>query len=332
MQETEAQLGQRRFSFNMSAVLGLFQHRSTLLALLIVIISIALTNQTPYFFTQRNLTFVATGMTYDLLLAIGMTIVLILGGIDLSVGSILGLTGVVTTMMLQDGLSIPLSIAIGLGVALLCGATSGFIVAYLKIAPFIATLGTMAVARGIATVLTSGYFVSGLPKGYLKIGQGRYQDIPYMVYFGIGVTLLLAYLLQNWKPLKEAFYIGTNPVAARLSGIRVAIITMAGFTFSGFMAGIAAIFMTSRLAMGFFQFGLQMELKAIAAAVIGGASLTGGSGSIVGTFLAVLLLAIINNGFILLKGSPNWQNVIMGAILVVAIIVDAYRRRKEERE
>lgn len=332
MQETEARLEQRKASLNLSAILRIFQHRSTLLALLIIVIGFGLSNLTPYFLTQRNLTFIATGMTYDLLLAIGMTIVLILGGIDLSVGSILGLTGVVTTMMLQDGLSIPVSIAIGLGVAVLCGATNGFIVAYLKIAPFIVTLGMMAIARGIATVLTSGYFVSGLPKPYLEIGQGKFQDIPYMVFFGIGVTVLLAFLLQNWKPLKEAFYIGTNPVAARLSGIRVGIIIMAGFTFSGLMAGFAAVFMTSRLAMGFFQFGLQMELKAIAAAVIGGASLTGGSGSIVGTFLAVLLLAIINNGFVLLKGSPNWQNVIMGAILVVAIIVDAYRRRREVRE
>ncbi len=305
----------------------LLQNRSVILALLILVISIALSILTPAFLSSRNLTFVITGMTYDLLLALGMTIVLLLWGIDLSVGSVLGLTAVVTTMLLQDGVSIPLAIGAGLGVSALCGATNGFFVAYLKIAPFIVTLGMMSVARGIATVLTSGYFVSGLPDAYKAIGQGRLFNVPYMVYFALVVVVILAFLLRNWRPLREAFYIGTNPEAARLAGIRVALITLGGYVFCSMMAGTAAIFMTSRLSMGFFQFGLGAELKAIAAAVIGGASLRGGTGSIFGATLAVFLLALINNGFVLLQGSPNAQNVIMGGILVIAIMIDAYRRR-----
>ncbi len=311
---------------------NLLRERTVILALLILVISVILSLLTPAFLSNRNLTFVVTGMTYDLLMALGMTIVLLLWGIDLSVGSILGLTAVITTLLLQAGVGIPLAIAGGISVSALCGAVNGFFIAYLKIAPFIVTLGMMSIARGIATVLTSGYFVSGLPDAFKEIGQGRLFDIPYMVYFAFIVVLILSYLLRNWRPLKEAFYIGTNPEAARLSGIRVARITLAGYVFCSVMAGIAAIFMTSRLSMGFFQFGLGAELRAIAAAVIGGASLRGGSGSIWGTTLAVLLLALINNGFVLLQGSPNWQNVIMGSILVVAITIDAYRRRKEARE
>lgn len=322
----------RKIPFSDTPWIALLQDRTVILALLILVISIALTILTPAFLSSRNLTFVVTGMTYDLLMALGMTIVLLLWGIDLSVGSVLGLTAVVTTLLLQDGVGIPLAIAGGLSVSALCGATNGFFVAYLKIAPFIVTLGMMSIARGIATVLTSGYFVSGLPDEYKAIGQGELFDIPYMVYVALIIVLILAYLLRNWRPLKEAFFIGTNPEAARLTGIRVALITMGGYVFCSLMAGVAAVFMTSRLSMGFFQFGLGAELEAIAAAVIGGASLRGGTGSIWGTTLAVLLLALINNGFVLLQGSPNWQNVITGGILIVAIMLDAYRRRNEAKE
>ena len=313
-------------------ILRLFRGRVTALALLSLALGAVLSVLSPYFLTSQNLTTIAIGMMYDLLLACGMTLVLVLGGIDLSVGSIVGLTAVLTTMALQSGVSIPIAIVLGLCAAMLCGAINGFGVAYLKLAPFVVTLGMMSIARGIATVLTSGYFVSNLPEGYLNIGQGTLWGVPYPVFFDIAVIIGFNYLLQNWKPLQQSYYIGNNPLAARLSGIRVSRVTFYGYVISGLMSGIAAIFMTSRLAMGFFQFGLGSELTAIAASVIGGASLNGGSGSILGTCFGVLLLAIINNGFILLKGSPNWQNVVSGTILVAALIVDAYRRRKEERE
>lgn len=310
----------------------LLRGRTTALALLSLALALVLSILSPQFLTSTNLTTIATGMIYDLLVASGMTLVLILGGIDLSVGSILGLTGVITTMALQDGASIPVAVLIGLSVSVLCGAINGFAVAYLKIAPFVVTLGMMSIARGIATVLTSGYFVSGLPEAYLTIGQGTFLGIPNPVYVVIIILLSFHFLLKNWKPLNQAYYVGNNPKAARLSGIRVSRMLFVGFAISGLMSGIAAIFMTSRLAMGFFQFGLGSELTAIAASVIGGASLNGGSGNILGTFFGVLLLATINNGFILLQGSPNWQNAVSGGILVAALIVDAYRRRKEERE
>lgn len=310
-----------------------FNSRNSWLALLILAVSFGLATQTDQFLTKTNLTTVTIGMTYDLLMASGMTLVLILGGIDLSVGSILGLTGVVMTLLMKDyGYPIPIAILLGLAVACLCGAINGFGVAKLKLAPFIVTLGMMSIARGIATVLTQGYFVSPLPSAYLDIGQGNIIGIPYPILFVIPTLFLFDYLLRNWKPLNQTFFIGNNPAAARLSGIRVAWLTFFGYVISGFMAGLAAMFMTSRLAMGFFQFGLGAELTAIAAAVIGGASLNGGSGNIMGTVLGVFLLALIRNGFVLLQGDPNWQSVVSGAILVTALVVDAYRRRNESRE
>jgi ribose/xylose/arabinose/galactoside ABC-type transport system permease subunit len=321
----------------------LFKARVTTLLLINLVVGVVLTiltwliYQQPRFLDPKNLASVVMGMTYDLLMAMGMTLVLILGGIDLSVGSVLGLSGVVTTMLLSKhvvggGVPVPVAVIAGLSVAAACGALNGLGVAWLKLAPFIVTLGMMAIARGLATVLTSGWYISGLPDSYLAIGQGTLLGVPYPVYIGLLVLLVFNYLLRQWKPLNQAFYVGSNPSAAALSGIRVTLVIFFGYVISGLLAGVAAIFMTSRLAMGFFQFGLVAELNAIAAAVIGGASFAGGSGDLVGTFLGVLLLAVIRNGFILLKGSPNWQSVVSGAIVFVAIAIDAYRRRKETRE
>lgn len=320
-----------------STLARLLKARTTTLFLVILVVSFGLALLQPRFLDAENLTSVVMGMTYDLLMATGMTIVLILGGIDLSVGSVLGLSGVVMTMLLSQhvmGGSVPIPVALiaGLAVATVCGALNGIGVARLKIAPFIVTLSMMSIARGLSTVLTSGWFVSGLPEGYLAIGQGTLLGIPYPVYITLCILVVLAFLLNNWKPLNQIFYIGSNPRAAELSGIRVVFITFWGYVISSLLAGVSAVFMTSRLAMGFFQFGLGAELNAIAAAVIGGASFAGGAGDLLGTFLGVLLLAIIRNGFVLLKGSPNWQSVISGAIVFVAIAVDAYRRRKETRE
>ena len=310
--------------------------RTTTLLFINLAIMIVLSILAPQFLSPQNLSAVVTGMSYDVLMAIGMTLVLILGGIDLSVGSVLALAGVVTTMLISGksgvGLPVPVAIVIGLGAASLCGAANGFAVARLKIAPFIVTLSMMTIARGLATVLTSGWFVADLPEIYLTIGQGTLLGIPYPVIFAVLITFVMYYLLRNWKPLQQIFYIGANPAAASLSGMPVVLATFSGYVLSSLLAGTAAIFMTSRLAMGFFQFGLFAELNAIAAAVIGGASFAGGRGNVFGTFLGVLMLAVIRNGFVLLKGSPNWQGVVSGAIVVVAIALDGYRRRHETRE
>jgi ribose transport system permease protein len=250
---------------------------------------------------------------------------------------VLALCGVTTTFLLssQTGINLPIPLAIlaGLSVAAVCGALNGLAVARLKIAPFIVTLGMLTIARGIVTVTTSGWFISGLPDGYIKIGQGfLFSNIPIPVFITGIILVIFYYLLTRWKPLNQAFYIGNNPAAAALSGQRVMLVTFFGYVISSSLAGVAAIFMTSRLGMGFFQFGQGAELNAIAGAVIGGASFAGGKGNLVGTFLGVLLLAIIQNGFTLLGGQPNWLGIVSGAIVFIAIALDGYRRRKETRE
>jgi ribose transport system permease protein len=284
------------------------------------------------FFSMRNFEGIATGMIYDLFMAAGMTIVLILWGIDLSVGAILALTSVITAMLMRSGMNVPVSVFLGLSFALLAGAANGFLISRFRMAPFIVTMAVMSIARGTALVLSSGYFISGLPDSFSTISEGRLAGVP-IPYIVVLVTLIVMdLLLKNWKFLNQAFFVGTNPKAAELSGINVARVTMVGYLISALMAGFAAIFMSSKLAMGFSQFGQLAEQRAIAAAVIGGASFTGGSGSILGASLGVLLIAIINNGFVLLNGSPNWQQAVSGIILLVAVGVDAFRTRKERKE
>jgi ribose/xylose/arabinose/galactoside ABC-type transport system permease subunit len=304
--------------------------REAALACLIAAATVALAIAEPKFLNVSNLLSVGTGMVYDLPVAAGMTLVMILGGIDLSVGAVLGLTGVVTAMCLRSGLAVPVALLAGFATAAGAGLFNGLLVARFGVAPFIVTLGTMSMARGAATVLTSGYFLSGLPAAYLEFGRGQLLGLPYPIYL---VVLLLAgfhLLLTRWKPLHDVFYAGHNPAAAALSGINVRGLLLAGYLASALLAGVAAIFMTSRLAMGYARFGELAELRAIAAAVLGGASFSGGTGSIVGSALGVVLLAVILNGFVLLKLSVYWQGVVSGGILVVAIAVDAYRRHRNE--
>jgi len=304
--------------------------REAALALMVLVVSGLLALAEPRFLNASNLVSVGTGMIYDLPVAAGMTLVLALGGIDLSVGAIIGLTSVVTALYLRSGGSIALAVPIALAAAGGAGALNGVLVARFKVPPFLVTLGTMSIARGTATVLTSGYYLSGLPPAYLEIGRGQLLGVPYPVFVVLGVVVVFDVLLRRWKPLHDAYYAGTNPPAAVLSGIDVGRLVFAGYVASALAAGLSAVFMTSRLAMGYARFGELAELRAIAAAVLGGASFSGGTGSILGAALGVLLLAVISNGFVLLKLSVYWQGVVSGLILVAAIAVDASRRRRNE--
>jgi ribose transport system permease protein len=233
-------------------------------------------------------------------------------------------------MCLRSVVPVPVALLAGFATAGAAGSLNGLLVARFGVAPFIVTLGTMSMARGTATVLTSGYFLSGLPAAYLDIGRGQLFGLPYPIYVVLVLLAGFGLLLKRWKPLHDVFYAGHNPAAAALSGINVRGLVLSVYVASGLLAGVSAIFMTSRLAMGYARFGELAELRAIAASVLGGASFSGGTGSILGSALGVLLLAVILNGFVLLKLSVYWQGVVSGGILVVAIAVDAYRRRRNE--
>lgn len=306
--------------------------REASLGIVILMVIVGLSILRPdAFLSLKNFEAIGNGMVFDLLMAAGLTIVLILWGIDLSVGSVLALTTVTTALLLRGGVPIPVAVVLGVATSTACGTINGFLIARYRIAPFIVTLAMMAMARGLATVFTSGYYLSSLPQAFLAIGRGKIAGISISVMLVVIILAVLEVLLRKWKPMHQMYFVGTNPEAARLSGIRTMLVIMGGYILSSTLAGVAGVLMTSRMAMGFAGFGLQAELRAIAAAVLGGASFAGGSGSILGAALGVTLLALINNGFVLLNGSPDWQQAVSGMILLVAVGVDAYRRRKERR-
>lgn len=283
------------------------------------------------FYARSNIEAIFSNLAYDLLLACGMTFVIILGGVDLSVGAVLALSGIICTLMIQKGINIVLAVGLGILFGGAIGAVNGILVSKANVAPFVATLGSQSICRGACYVLTSGYFVAGLTDAYTNIGRGSLLGVPNKILVSITIMLLLALLSRRFRPLRSMFYVGGNRQAAFISGIPSGLTIILGYMISGLMAGIAAILMTSSLGMSHAGYGISFEMKAISAAVIGGADMHGGAGSFLGTALGVILVALVNNVFIMFNGSPNWSSAISGLMLLAAVAFDALRRRRKPR-
>lgn len=283
------------------------------------------------FYARSNIEAIFSNLAYDLLLACGMTFVIILGGVDLSVGAVLALSGIICTLMIQKGINIVLAVGLGILFGGAIGAVNGILVSKANVAPFVATLGSQSICRGACYVLTSGYFVAGLTDAYTNIGRGSLLGVPNKILVSITIMLLLALLSRRFRPPRSMFYVGGNRQAAFISGIPSGLTIILGYMISGLMAGIAAILMTSSLGMGHAGYGISFEMKAISAAVIGGADMHGGAGSFLGTALGVILVALVNNVFIMFNGSPNWSSAISGLMLLAAVAFDALRRRRKPR-
>ena len=283
------------------------------------------------FYARSNIEAIFSNLAYDLLLACGMTFVIILGGVDLSVGAVLALSGIICTLMIQKGINIVLAVGLCILFGGAIGAVNGILVSKANVAPFVATLGSQSICRGACYVLTSGYFVAGLTDAYTNIGRGSLLGVPNKILVSITIMLLLALLSRRFRPLRSMFYVGGNRQAAFISGIPSGLTIILGYMISGLMAGIAAILMTSSLGMGHAGYGISFEMKAISAAVIGGADMHGGAGSFLGTALGVILVALVNNVFIMFNGSPNWSSAISGLMLLAAVAFDALRRRRKPR-
>lgn len=286
--------------------------------LIVAILSILYPSSFP---TPGNLRALGMGMIYKLLVAIGMTYVLILGGLDLSVSSNVALSSVVTTLLLAKwGItSVPLAIIIGLGLGTAIGAVNGAVITGFSLNPFIVTLGMAAICRGVARILTAGFFITNLPHSFTLIGNANFYGIPVPLLISIAIVAVFDFLLRNWSPLNRVYFVGTQPDNAETIGINVGRVIFTGFIISGFFSGVAAIFMSAHFGIGYSQFGRGLALQAMAAAVVGGADFTGGKGNIRGTFLGVLLLALVSNGFVQAGLSPYWEQVVNALILIVAI-------------
>ena len=328
-----------------SLLLTLMKAR-TFIALIAVILFFSLT--VPTFLSTANLILMSKHVALNAFLAMGMTFVIITGGIDLSVGSIVGLCAMVAGYLVLNGIdlqigytvyfNVPEIILITLGVGVLIGAINGWLITKLNVAPFIATLGTLYVARGAALLSSDGRTFPNLvgnPElgntGFGYLGAGRILGLPVSVWLLIVVALVAAYIARYTPLGRHIFAVGGNERAARISGVRVNMVKMFVYMFSGFCAAIVGLIISSELMASHPATGESFELNAIAAAVLGGTSMSGGRGTIGGTIVGAFVIGILSDGLVMMGVSSFWQMVIKGLVIIVAVVIDQAQRKLQQR-
>jgi ribose transport system permease protein len=282
------------------------------------------------FFTSDNILTLLRQASFNAIMAAGVSVVIITAGIDLSIGSVWALSSVVMAFVcVNKGLAWTLSVLIGLAVGLACGIVNGWGVTLLRIPPFVATLGMMSIARGLAEVITGGFQISGLPDAFQWWGQGDIFGVPVPVIVAVGVIVLTWSLLRFTRLGRYIYAVGGNEAAAHLSGVPVNRVKLFAYAYCGTLAALAGLLATARMGSVRPSDALGYELDAIAASVIGGISLMGGQGSVLGTAIGAALIGVLRNGMVLLDVSAFWQKVVIGVVIIIAVALDylVWRRR-----
>jgi ribose transport system permease protein len=297
----------------------------------LVLLCVVMSFLSPIFLTFTNLFNVGTQIAVIAIIALGSTFVIVSGGIDLSVGSVLALAGIVFGWASAvAGLPLPLAVAAGLGAGALAGFTNGLLITLGNLPPFIATLAMLSAARGLALVISGGTPISDIPEAIQTLGSGDlFGFVPLPVVLMVVMWLITIAILRYTYTGRCMYAIGGNEEAARLSGINVFAQKLIVYTLSGLYAGIAGILLTARLASAQPQAGFTFELDAIASVVIGGASLSGGVGTASGTLIGAFILGVLRNGLNLLNVSSFWQQVVIGIVIALAVMTDTLRRRRK---
>ncbi|MER8380033.1 ABC transporter permease [Mesorhizobium sp. M1399] len=333
-------------SLSSGSVLLTLMKARTFIALIAVLLFFSIA--APNFLSAANLILMSKHVALNAFLAMGMTFVIITGGIDLSVGSIVGLCGMVARYLVLNGIDLQVGYTIyfnvfeialiTLAVGILIGAVNGLLITRLNVAPFIATLGVLYVARGLALLSSDGRTfpnLVGKPElgttGFGFLGAGRLLGLPVALWILLVVALGAAYLAKYTPLGRHIFAVGGNERAARISGVRVNMVKMFVYMFSGFCAAIVGLIISSELMASHPATGESFELNAIAAAVLGGTSMSGGRGTIGGTIVGAFVIGILSDGLVMMGVSSFWQMVIKGLVIIVAVVVDQAQRRLQSR-
>ena len=303
------------------------KQREFMIFMIVTVLFIFMTFASPYFLTIPNLLAVMLGLSLEAIIAVAMVNLMVSGGFDMSVGSIVAFTGAVTAMLLRSGLPVVLAVFSGLIIGAAIGLFNGFIVAKVGINAFVTTLSSLSLFRGLTLIVTHGQNITGLPKSFKMIGQAKLLGVQTPIIIAVVLLILGDVMLRRSRFFRQSYYIGGNEQAARLSGIPVDRMKMLAYTLTGLFAGISGIVMTARLGAASVTAGSGMELRVITAVIIGGASLNGGEGSILGAFLGTLLMAIITNALTLLGVDVYWQTFVIGATLLLAVLIDTLSKK-----
>ncbi|AIK90684.1 ABC transporter permease [Glaesserella parasuis] len=321
----------------------LLRKMAALAGLILLVIFFSVTND--YFFTSNNIMTVGLQTSTIALIGIGATCVILTGGIDLSTGSVVALSGVAAAMIVNAGVPVPLGMVLGILVGGICGLVNGILVTQMKLPPFIATLGMMMVARGLALYVTNAAPVSGMPESFAALGNGAlfkiieegpnglpkvvFAGIPYPVIIMIFITVLFTFALTKLKVGRYIYAIGSNEEAARLSGIKTNVVKIYAYVASGLLSGLTGVILASRLVTAQPNGGVAYELDAIASAVVGGTSLMGGVGTIPGTLIGSFIIGVLRNGLNMNGVSSFVQMIVIGLVIIVAVSLDQLRQSKK---
>ncbi len=296
-----------------------------------ILLCIVMTILSPIFLTPNNLINVLQQISINAIIAVGMTFVLLLGGIDLSVGAIVAFTGLIMAILMKSEMNVWLAILIGLVGASLLGYINGFLISKFKLPPFIATLGMLSIARGAAYTISNGQPIYTFPDEFIMISE-RIGVIPIPMIIMLVVFLITWYILKYTKLGRYTYAIGGSETASELSGINVGRYKKMVYTISGICCGISSILLTSKLDAAVPVAADGYELDAIAAVVIGGTSMMGGEGKLAGTFIGALIIGVISNGLNLLSIPQGPQRMVKGAIIVIAVTIDVLRKNSRKAQ
>ncbi len=305
---------------------GMLQKLLSFFSLIALFVFLSLAS--PYFFTATNLSSVVRQTAVINIMALGMTMVIVSGGIDLSVGAILAFSGTIGTMAMVSGGGISAGIVVGILCGLGWGLANGTLITSLKIPPFIVTLGTLGIARGLTLIISNGLPVVGLPREFAYLGEGSIAGVPFVLLVLLACAGVMYVVLHSTKLGRYTYALGSNKEAAVYAGIPVAKYTVAVYAICGMLSGVASMIEASRLMTGQPTAGQAYELQVIAAVVIGGGSLSGGEGSIVGTLIGAFIMGLLANGSDLLGINPYLQQAIIGAVIILAVALDEARKRR----
>jgi len=294
----------------------------------LIVLCVVITIVSPAFMTLSNITNIFTQVSTNAIIAIGMTFVILTGGIDLSVGSTVAISGALAASILKSTNNIPLAILVAAITGIVIGLINGILISKGKLQAFIVTLATMTIFRGATLVFTNGTPISKLSETFVKIGNGKIGFIPIPVIITIVILIISIYLLTQTRFGRYLYALGGNEDSAKLSGINTNKIKTLVYVISGFASSIAGIIITSRIGSASPNAGTSFELDAIAAVVIGGTSLSGGEGKITGTIIGALIIGVLNNGLNLMNVSPFYQSIVKGLVILIAVLLDKKSRKK----
>lgn len=302
-----------------------FEKLAALSSLIIMMIFFSIFSE--YFFTTTNLLTIALQTSVIGIIAIGQTMVIITGGIDLSVGSIVAFSGVTAGLLVERGLPLVPALILGVFIGAAVGIVNGGLISKANLPPFIATLGMMMVLRGLTLALTNGMPISSFDDSFVYLSGGSVFGIPNPVIYFISLGLIFNFILRRTVLGKDIYAIGSNEEAARLSGVNIVKVKLMVYGFCGFLSGISGIILASRLISAQPTEGAGYELDAVAAVVIGGASLSGGKGNIIGTIIGAFIMSTLRNGLNMMNVSGFWQQFVVGVVLLLAVYLDQKRKR-----